>query len=179
MQIHRTLSAVLTIASAALFVSLLFAFTGERLGASALTAPGGFLAGAFSYAAFYVPLYLLAAAYLLVRNGFRRRSVVVLTASILPFLSASLACKAAFETVPSGPAGALVDLFGRVGGTALFSLLTALLIVLIAGSRRGLSGNGATRSVERRDAEQEELVSPETSADAPSSVPGLRPILSS
>ena len=136
MHTHRTIAAVLAFISAILLVALLFGVSGQSAEITVLSLPGRFLFGAFSFGAFYIPLYLLFGAFLLLRNRFNRRDVVTLTASILPFLTASLACKTAFETSISPTARPFVLVFGRIGGSVLLFLFTILLTLLIISVRR-------------------------------------------
>ena len=135
MRLHRSFAALLAVCSALLFISILASVIGtdRAVENSFVFAPGGFLIDAFSYPAFYVPLYFLIAAYLVAKRELDRSPVVLLTLTILPFLSASLASKVAFERVLSEPARVFVAVFGRVGGAILLLLISGLFIVALWG----------------------------------------------
>lgn len=139
---HRALSATLAIVSGWILLSLLLLLADPLFRLQ--LAPGPFLFGAFSYAAYYVPVYLLVAAYLLVRDRFERRNIAALTATCLPFLAAALACKIAFGPAAPFPMWSLRLAFGQAGTATLLWLIAALLIVLIIGVRKRHRGAAAS-----------------------------------
>ncbi|HET6487520.1 MAG TPA: DNA translocase FtsK [Spirochaetia bacterium] len=88
-------------------------------------AAGGFLLESFSWAGFFVPVYLLAAVVLLRARSFRRRSALLLIFSILPFLTLSLLFQVLGRSDSTLPQ-ILVDAFGLVPCALLLFLLLAL-----------------------------------------------------
>jgi S-DNA-T family DNA segregation ATPase FtsK/SpoIIIE len=112
-------------------------------GTGALAATGRFLLEAFSWAGFFVPLYLLGCAWVLLRPVFRRRSVLLLMACILPFLTFSLLLHVLAGSGSPLPR-VLLDSFGRVPSALLLFLLLALeTIVLLTGAWGAGAGPGA------------------------------------
>ncbi len=106
---------------------LLLASLVARLAGSSgsFSAAGGFLLESFSWAGFFVPVYLLAAVVLLRGRSFRRRSVLLLIFSILPFLTLSLLFQVLQRSDSTLPQ-ILVDAFGLVPCALLLFLLLAL-----------------------------------------------------
>ena len=102
--------------------SLALTLAGVRGAASAL---GRFLLESFSWAGFFVPLYLLAGATLLVRPVFRRRSALLLMCSIIPFLTLSLLFHVLSRSASLLPQ-LMLDSFGVVPSALLLFLLLAL-----------------------------------------------------
>jgi S-DNA-T family DNA segregation ATPase FtsK/SpoIIIE len=102
--------------------SLAFHIAGVGGPAAAL---GGFLLEGFSWAGFFVPVYLFTCAVLLLGRVFRRRSALLLMFSIVPFLTLSM-----LSHVLSGSTSVLplllVDSFGLVPSALLLFLLLAL-----------------------------------------------------
>ena len=185
--------AVLCAASLLLLASLALALAGgvargEPAPARALevlAAPGRFLLDAFSWAAFFVPAYLLAGAVLLLVREFRRRSVLVLVLSILPFLTSSLI----LHVLGSSDAylsRIMLGAFGPLASAALLFLLLALELMLLftlprgsgrsagespdgTGAAHGLAAGGAepTPAVLRLGSRGAALLEPEEAADLP------------
>ena len=116
------LSGVLVALCAATLASLVLAAAGL---ASVLSRPGSFLISAFSWAAFFAPLYLLCGVFLLRARTFRRRSALLLMFSIIPFLTLSLLLRVLQSPSASVPL-ALVDSFGVLPSALLLFLLLAL-----------------------------------------------------
>ncbi len=137
------LAVVLILLSAYLFVALFVSLAGlEGVSWSFTGLVGSFLLAAFSFAAFFVPLYLLAAAILLLSRRFARRYAAVLTSTILPFLTLALLLR----IVTLDPAGRvpefLRDIFGTLGSAAVLGtavLMQIVLIIRVAYPRRGES----------------------------------------
>ena len=121
------LSSALGVLCAASFVSLVLAAAGSG---SAFGAPGRFLISAFSWAAFFVPLYLLCGLFLLTARAFRRRSALLLMFSIIPFLTLSLLLRVIQSPSVSVPL-AMVDAFGVLPSALLLFLLLALEMIFI------------------------------------------------
>ncbi|MFW5994792.1 MAG: DNA translocase FtsK [Spirochaetia bacterium] len=97
-----------------------------------LALPGRFLFASFHAAAVFVPLYVLAAAALL-RRPSGAAAVLALNLSILPFLTAAVALRLAFDArIAASPVtSSVVSLLGRSQGTVVFLLLTAMLAGLV------------------------------------------------
>ena len=121
------LSSALGVLCAASFVSLVLAAAGSG---SAFGAPGRFLISAFSWAAFFAPLYLLCGLFLLTARAFRRRSALLLMFSIIPFLTLSLLLRVIQSPSVSVPL-AMVDAFGVLPSALLLFLLLALEMIFI------------------------------------------------
>ena len=86
---------------------------------------GAFLMDGFSWAGFFVPVYLFACAALLLGRVFRRRSALLLMFSIVPFLTLSLLSHVLSRSSSLLPQ-ALADSFGVVPSALLLFLLLAL-----------------------------------------------------
>lgn len=121
------------LATAALYLlSALLLSAGGRAGPALLLLPGERLLSAFSWAAFYAPLWLAAAAAIAFVPGFRPAALFSLAASLAPFL-----LLAAFARLAADPAGAfaaypLLEALGLPAlGFAAF-LATLFLSLLIA-----------------------------------------------
>ena len=90
-----------------------------------MAAPGEFLFSPFSWASFFVPLYLLIAGILLVIKSFSSRRFVVLMVSLVPFITLGLLLNIHF-----GREDALIELFliQEFGERGSILLLLALLL---------------------------------------------------
>ncbi|HVP19860.1 MAG TPA: DNA translocase FtsK [Spirochaetia bacterium] len=122
------LSGLLGALSAASLASILLAALGA---ATALSAPGRFLLSSFSWAALFVPLYLLCGVVIITAPVFRRRSVLILMFSIIPFLTLSLILRVLQSPSASIPL-ALVDSFGVLPSALLLFLLLALEAIFLS-----------------------------------------------
>ena len=120
-------SAALAAVCAATLISLALAAVGTL---SVLGAPGRFLLSSFSWAAFFAPLYLLCGVFLLSARVFRRRSVLLLMFSIIPFLTLSLLLRV-LQTPSSSLPLVLVDSFGVFPSALLLVLLLALEMIFL------------------------------------------------
>ncbi len=145
---RRLSPALLVFAGALLLVSVLStasiaAYLAGRSGAAA--APGRFLLEAFSWAGLFVPLYLLAGAWLLVKPVFRRRSALLLMFSILPFLTLSLLLHVLVNS-PSLLPQILLASFGAVPSALLLFLLLAMETIFLV----TLPWRGSTSAEARR-----------------------------
>jgi DNA segregation ATPase FtsK/SpoIIIE-like protein len=87
--------------------------------------PGAFLLGGFSWAAFFVPVYLAAGTALLLSRVFRRRRALLLMLSIIPFLTLALLLHVLSRS-PSAVSLALADAFGVLPSALLLFFLLAL-----------------------------------------------------
>ncbi len=106
---------------------LVSVFSGQN---RAVTALGLFFFKSFSYAAFYIPVYFLISAYLVLKEKFRRSFVAVLLLSTIPFLTLSLFFKV-LEGAESPAAVFITGYFtGREGAFLLFLLFLAELLGL-------------------------------------------------
>ncbi|MCK5202024.1 MAG: DNA translocase FtsK, partial [Spirochaetales bacterium] len=94
-------------------------------------ASGDFLKESFTYASFYIPLYIFTAAILAFRKRFRSKSVILLTSTILPFLTLVLFLKVFLEIDSSPPVLFVVDVMGRKEGSFLLFLLFLVESLLI------------------------------------------------
>ncbi|MBT3272168.1 MAG: hypothetical protein HN368_03360, partial [Spirochaetales bacterium] len=92
---------------------------------------GSFLYSGFSWAAFAVPLYLAAAAVLLIGKKFGRHHILVLTSIIFPFLTVSLFFKVAAAAPEGRVPLIIIELLGRVGGSAVLVLAAIFEVILI------------------------------------------------
>ena len=120
-------SSALAAACAATLISLALAAVGTL---SVLSAPGRFLLSSFSWAAFFAPLYFLCGLFLLSARVFRRRSVLLLMFSIIPFLTLSLLLRV-LQTPSSSLPLVLVDSFGVFPAALLLVLLLALEMIFL------------------------------------------------
>ena len=125
----------LVLSSLAVLSSLLISLYGLTGGFLIAVAayPGYLLSQAFHIVAFYVPVFLAAHGVLLLKRSVSRRSILVLNATALPFLSAAIALRLWLD--PSGAGAPLLRAitanFSRLGGALMFSLLTLLLLVAL------------------------------------------------
>ncbi len=104
---------------------LISVFSGQN---RAVTALGSFFFKSFSYAAFYIPVYFIISAYLVLKEKFHRSSVVVLLLSTIPFLTLSLFFRV-LEGSDSPAAVFITGYFtGREGAFLLFLLFLAELL---------------------------------------------------
>ena len=142
---RRLAPAVLTLGSTLLLLSVLclVSLALHLAGVSGVVAGiGRFLIGAFSWAGFFGPLYLIAGTVLLLAPVFRRGSALLLMFSIVPFLTLSV-----FFHVLSRASSALpqvlIDSFGLLpSALLLFLLLLALEVIVLFTLPYGNSGSG-------------------------------------
>ena len=117
-----------------LVASLVLAVSGRALPGLSyyLAFPGIILFEVFSWAAFYVPAYLLCSAAMTVAKTFRRDLVFLLTVSMLPFLTVSAFLRILFGASALPGVAYLTDMLGRRGAASALIILTALEIFVIA-----------------------------------------------
>jgi S-DNA-T family DNA segregation ATPase FtsK/SpoIIIE len=160
---RRTSPAILVIASALVLLSALciaslalrlFGFAGHGSGL------GRFLLERFSWAGFFVPLYLAAGVVLLLRPTFRRRSALLLMFSIVPFLTLSLILNVLAKSTGYLPQ-LLLDTFGMIPSALLLFLLLALEAIVILTLPRG------TRSTAVHEAPRPPLALPASNSPTP------------
>ena len=118
-------SAVLGLLGAFLLLSLILSFYGIG------NPPGDFLKGSFTYSSFFIPVYIFTAAVLSYKEKFKRKWIILLTLTILPFLTLVLFLKVYFEIDNSIPVNFMVNLLGRKEGSFLLFLLFLVEILLI------------------------------------------------
>ena len=104
-----------------------------------LLQPGAFLYKAFVWGSFYVPLYFVAAAALLMARPFRRDRLATLTLTILPFLTFVFLIKFLRQVEATPIFGMLRFSLGRVPGSALIVLLLVSEILLLIRLSRQLA----------------------------------------
>ncbi|HOX48971.1 MAG TPA: hypothetical protein PLG14_07250, partial [Spirochaetales bacterium] len=143
------LGSLLATAALYLLAGLLLS-AGGRAGPALLLLPGERLFSVFSWAAFYAPLWLAAAAAIAFVPGFRPAALFSLAASLAPFL-----LLAAFARLAADPAGAFAayPLLEALGLPALgFAALLATLFLCLLIARLALlfpaGGSGGSESGE-------------------------------
>ena len=135
-------------------------------------APGDFLKESFTYASFYIPLYIFSAAILAFRKRFSSKWVILLTSTILPFLTLVLFLKVFLDVDTSRPVLFVVDIMGRKEGSFLLFLLLLIessLIYILS-----MKMSGGNRSIPNEDVKE-----PDKIPDVDYSIPAiLRPGIS-
>ncbi len=123
----------LAAAGGVLCVSLVAHLRSGGVDSTLLAAPGAFLFTAFQGAAFFVPAYLLACAWIVASRPFDRGDLLALTLMIFPFLTAALALKTLFEEAESAAPVTMVILavFGRIPGVLFLAALLGLELLAI------------------------------------------------
>ncbi len=156
--------AVLALASTLLFLSVLcLASLALHLAGvpGAAAGIGRFLFGAFSWAGFFVPLYLTAGTVLLLARVFRRRSALLLMFSIVPFLTLSLLFHVLSRSESALPQ-LLADSFGVLPSALLLFLLLSLEVIVLL-----TLPSGNSRSSKQRPERKVILALPSAEPDAP------------
>ncbi len=123
---------------------------------------GDFLKESFVYVSFYIPLYIFAAAILAYRRNFSVKWIILLTSTILPFITLVLFLKVFLEMDTSSPVLFIVNTMGRKEGSFLLFLLLLVEILLIyILSIRMFSGSSAVmeEAVKEQDDISEETYS--------------------
>ena len=118
-------SAVLGLLGLFFIISLGLSFNGIG------NAPGDFLKASFTYGSFFIPVYIFAGAILSFKEKFRSRWVILLTFTILPFLTLVLFLKVYLDIDNSLPVDFTVNLIGRKEGSFILFLLFLVEILLI------------------------------------------------
>ncbi|MCK5675088.1 MAG: hypothetical protein KAH95_17040, partial [Spirochaetales bacterium] len=118
-------AAVLGLLGVFFLISLGLSFSGTE------NSPGNFLKESFTYASFFIPLYIFAGAVISFKEKFKSRWVILLTSTIGPFLTSVLFLKVYFDIDNSLPVVFTVNLLGRKEGSFLLFLLFLVEILLI------------------------------------------------
>ncbi len=92
---------------------------------------GDFLKASFTYASFFIPLYIFTAALMSFKEQFRSKWVILLTSTILPFLTLVLFLKVYLDIDSSLPVVFTVNLMGRKESSFLLSLIFLVEILII------------------------------------------------
>ncbi|MDA3941731.1 MAG: DNA translocase FtsK, partial [Spirochaetia bacterium] len=106
-------------------LSLILSFYGIR------NTPGNFLKDSFTYASFFIPFYIFIAAILSFKEKFSRKWILLLTLTILPFLTSVLFLKVYLDIDSSLLVIFMVNLIGRKEGSFLLFLLFVVEILMI------------------------------------------------
>lgn len=93
--------------------------------------PGDFLIASFTYGSFFIPIYIFAGAILSFKEKFRSRWVILLTLTVLPFLTLVLFFKVYLDIDRSLLVDFIVNLIGRKEGSFILFLLFLVEILLI------------------------------------------------
>jgi len=93
--------------------------------------PGDFLKNSFTYASFFIPFYIFVAAVLSFKEKFNRKWILLLTLTILPFLTSVLFLKVYFDIDSSFLVLFMVNFIGRKEGAFLLFLLFLVEILII------------------------------------------------
>lgn len=125
---QRTLSLILNIAAAYLFISLLYGWSGGEL---AFFAPGIFFFRSFHAAALYLPVFIALVARLILFEPIPRKSIFRLNLFMIPFLSSSLMLKVMISGPISPAEYYFTTAFGRGTSMVLLGLLTLVSSLLI------------------------------------------------
>lgn len=125
---QRTLSLVLNIAAAYLFISILYGWAGGEL---ALFTPGIFLFRSFHAAALYLPVFIALTARMILFDPIPRKAFLRLNLFMLPFLSSSLLLKVLVSGPISPAEYYFVTAFGRGTSLVLLAMLTLVSALLI------------------------------------------------
>ena len=90
---------------------------------------GSYILSSFSWAGFYIPVYLIAATILLIGRRFSRRHILILTSTIIPFLNTSLALRLLSRNAEGRALHVLIEVLGRT--SSIIILILALLFEMI------------------------------------------------
>jgi DNA segregation ATPase FtsK/SpoIIIE, S-DNA-T family len=94
-------------------------------------APGDFLIDSFTYASFFIPIYIIISAVLSYKEKFRIKWVIILTFTILPFLTMVIFLKVYFNIDNSISVRFINNFIGRKEGSFLLFLVLLVEILLI------------------------------------------------
>lgn len=150
----------------------IFVFLAEEVSWSMTGLVGSFLFTGFSYAGFFVPLYLLSAAGLLLKKRFSRRHVTILTSTTVPFLTLALLLRILANSDGGRVPELLRSMFGTAGSVAVLGTAVVLEIALLY---RFVSGHPVKEKQD--DISAIPLLPGSSGASQPSSARGFVPIL--
>jgi len=120
-------------------------------------ASGDFLKESFTYVSFYIPLYIFTASILAFRERFSIKWVIILTSTILPFLTSVLFLKVFLEIDASSPVLFVVSILGRKEGSFLLFLIflvESLLIYVLS-----MKMSSGARSIPNEDVKEPDKMS--------------------
>ncbi len=138
-------AAVLGLLGVFFLLSLILSFYGIG------NAPGDFLKASFTYVSFFIPLYIFTAAILSFKEKFRSRWIILLTLTILPFLTLVLFLKVYLDIDNSLPVSFTINFIGRKEGSFLLFLLFLVEILLIYVLSMKMSNTKNVNSIEDLD----------------------------
>ena len=141
---YTTAAAFIILGLFSLF-SLVTAASGTAGGAGFFAAPGVFLFQSFLWAGFYVPFFFLFCAFLILLQGFRKDILFILIASLIPFFTAALLFRIAWDPSAAPAIRFFWTAFGRFGAIILLALLLPVEIMGIVRFRSGLFRGGESR----------------------------------
>ena len=117
---------------------LLFSLVLDYSGIS--ISPGRFLIESFSYASFFIPAYIFLALILALKMNFHSKWVILLTLTIIPFLTLVVFLKVYLDIDTSIPVVFIVSFIGRKEGSFLLFLLFLVEVLVIYVLSLKLSG---------------------------------------
>ena len=118
---HKKLSYFFYAIGFLITISLLLAISGNL---SIAAAAGNFLFSSFSFPSFYLPFFLFAYGYFIYRNELTGEKILLLSLTVIPFLTLSIMFRVLFSYRGSGITLSLIHSLGRGRSAAVFALLT-------------------------------------------------------
>ncbi|MFP4564852.1 MAG: DNA translocase FtsK, partial [Spirochaetia bacterium] len=143
---YTTAAAFIILGLFSLF-SLVTAASESAGGTGFFAAPGAFLFQSFLWAGFYVPFFFFFCAFLILLQGFRKDILFILIASLIPFFTAALLFRIAWDPSAAPAIRFFWTAFGRFGAIILLALLLPVEIMGIVRLRSGLFRGGKGREV--------------------------------
>ena len=125
---HKKLSYIFYGVGVLIIISLLLAIGGNQ-SAAALT--GNFLFQSFSFPSFYLPFFLLFYGYLIFHQKLTVERIILLTFTVIPFLTISLMFRVFLSHEGSLLSESLITSFGRSRSLVFLSILSGLEIFLL------------------------------------------------
>lgn len=111
-----------------LAISILLAISGNR---SFAAAAGNFLFSSFSFPSFYLPFFLIIYGHFTNRNELYKDRIIVLSLSVIPFLTVSILFRLIFASDGTVFTQMLISSMGKIRASALLALLTGFEIFLL------------------------------------------------
>ncbi len=121
--------------------------------------PGRFLIESFSYASFFIPVYIFLASILALQMDFRIKWIILLTLTIFPFLTLVVFLKVFFDIDSSVPVIFIVTFIGRKEGSFLLLMVLLVEVLLIYVLSLKLSRNSLLIVKENIDNRNQDLSS--------------------